>query len=339
MTSIFHSESNPGPDLAMPRRAGRIGAILGFCLYSVLSFVSISHSRSSTAAIAYLFLPLSSAVASIPSYGIGWCLGYFLTWRRSGIRRRRMQAFVALLVPLLVAGWIVKEVWEGNDVAEHLHRIQIMNAADLDAVLNQPRLARNKFILGAIAENPNATAATLHRIVMADRPELDDRMGSLFDVMGSNTHGLAVMRLVARNPRTAPEDLERLAENKNEYVFGDVAMNPGLSEATLRRLAKHGGYLVESGLCRNSHTPGDILSILATRSNELTRECIAGNPATPAEILGRLSGDPVWHIRAAVVRNPATPRKIVELLRADTDPAVSILAAAVVKASQPDRVE
>jgi Leucine rich repeat variant len=319
MTSIFHNERDPGPDLTVPRRAGTIGAILGFCLNFGIEFVTISNSRSSTAAIGFIFLPFFSALVSIPAFGIGWCLGYFLTWRRSRIKERKVSAFAAGLVPLLVAVWIIKTLWGGNDLTQQVHRVQTMNAADLEGVLNQPRLARNKFILGAIAENPKATASVLHRIVRSDLPELHEPMGSHFDVMGSNTHGLAVMRLVARNTYTAPGDLERLADSKNEYVLGDVAANPKLSEGTLRRLAKKGGYLVEWGLGLNSHTPKDILARLAMSADEFTRAHVAANPNAPAEVLSGLSVDHVWHVRASVARNPATPRSIVELLLQDAD--------------------
>jgi hypothetical protein len=159
-----------------------------------------------------------------------------------------MSAFASGLVPVLVGVWIVKSLWDGNDLEEQVHRIQTMNGTELEAVMTQPKLARNRFILGAIAENPKATALVLHRIATSDLPELHERMGSLFAVMGKNVRGLAVMRLVAGHVNTAAEDLEILAKSRNEYVLGDVAANPKLPEATLRRLAEHGGQLAEWGL-------------------------------------------------------------------------------------------
>jgi hypothetical protein len=83
------------------------------------------------------------------------------------------------------------------------------------------------------------------------------------------------MREAARNPNTAPADLERLAESTNEYVLGDVAGNPKVSEAALRKLASRGGYLVEWGLAHNRSTPRDILSRLAGSANENTRGFVA----------------------------------------------------------------
>jgi hypothetical protein len=319
MISLFHDDRTSGPDLAMPRSAGTIGAILGFCLSFVIEFIAISNSRSSTASIGYIVLPFFSALVSIPAFGVGWCLGYFFTWRRSGIRARRVAGFAAVFVPLVVAVWMIKTLWDGNELARQVHRVQTMNGVELEGVLNQSRMARNKFILGAIAENRNATPSALHRIAASNLPELYEPMGSYFDVMGSNTHGLAVMRLVAKNIKTAPGDLERLAQSRNDYVLGDVASNPAVSETTLRRLAKQGGYRVEWGLGHNHHTPKDILAKLAISADEYTRRGVATNPNTPVEVLVGLSVDPVWHVRGSVSRNPETPRSIVELLLQDAD--------------------
>ena len=63
------------------------------------------------APVGYVFLPFFSALVSIPAFGIGWCLGYFLTWRRSRIKARKLSGFAAMLVPLLVAVWIIKRLW------------------------------------------------------------------------------------------------------------------------------------------------------------------------------------------------------------------------------------
>ena len=303
----------------MPRRVGKVGAALGFCLSFVIEYVGFSHSRSSTAAIGYLFLPLFSALMAIPGFVIGWCVGYFYGWRRSRIARRRGSAFAAALVPLAVAAWMATALWEGDQLAGEVYRIRTMNGVELEAVLNQPRFAGNKFILGAIAGNRNATSSALHRIAASNVPELYKPMGSYFDVMGSNTRGLAVMRLIASNPNTAPADLERLAEARSKDVGGEVAANPAASEATLRRLADEGHYLAEWGLSYNPHAPKDILAKLATSADEFTRLGVAANPNTSVEVLAALSADPACLVRGRVAGNPATPRGVVELLLRDSD--------------------
>lgn len=211
----------------------------------------------------------------------------------------------------------------GFTVSEQVRRVERMNAAGIEAVLNQPKWAANKFVLGAVAQNPNATAADLHRIVMTGRTELYDRMGSAFDVMGKNTKGLAVMRLVIQHPNTAPEDLERLATSKNEYILSDLAGNPKLSQATLKRLTERGGHLIEWGLARHPQTPQSSLVRFAQSSDEYTRTSVAANPCAPAEVLEALSKDQVFHIRANVAQNPPTPNRVVEQLLSDADERVS----------------
>jgi hypothetical protein len=207
-----------------------------------------------------------------------------------------------------------------------------MRAGELESVLNRADLAGNKFVLGAIALNPNATSAILHRIVSMKRPDLHERMGSLFDVLGQNTKGLAVMRLIAMHPNTSSEDLERLAVSTNEYVLGDVAGNAKLSELTLRKLADRGGYLIEWGLAQNRSTPKDILSRLAESGNEYTRANVAANPSTPLEVLSGLSKDRIWHVRQNAALNPSTAHNTVEQLMLDSDQRVKRAAAANVGA-------
>ena len=142
---------------------------------------------------------------------------------------------------------------------------------------------------------------------------------------------LAVMRLAAKDPKTAPEDLKRLAASANEYVLGDVAGNPKLPEATLRKLANHGGYLVDWGLAHNRSTPGDILSRLAGSPNEYTRGYVASNPSASEGVLAELSKDGIEHVRLSVAQNPSTPRTTIELLRGDADETVRMLANANIR--------
>ncbi len=142
---------------------------------------------------------------------------------------------------------------------------------------------------------------------------------------------LAAMRLAARDANTAPDVLEKLAANTNEYVLGDVAGNPKLSEATLRRLAKHGGYLVEWALAHNRSTPVDILSRLAGSANEYTRGDVAANPNAPAAVLSDLSKDGTKHVRLSVAQNPSTPRNAIEVLVGDADETVRRLASAAIQ--------
>jgi len=65
------------------------------------------------------------------------------------------------------------------------------------------------------------------RIAVLDAAELTERMGAVWDVMGENRKGLAVMRLVARHPNAGSATLERLAARPGAaYVLHEVLANP-----------------------------------------------------------------------------------------------------------------
>jgi hypothetical protein len=298
--------------------SGTLGAIT-FVLLALDIAISISNSRSSTALIGYIFLPFIAGFFSIPGFVAGWCLGYFLEWRAGTDARSRWKALAAILIPVLMVVWIARAMWSGSELERQVQRIAAMDSRELRVVVNDPAWAGNRFVLGAIAGNDRADAATLHRIVGADRPKLHQPMGSWFHVLGKNTRGLAVMRLVAMNPNTDAQDLEKLAMSPVDAVLGDVASNPNVPAATLQRLADHGGQSVERGLARNPAASAAILSQLALSPNEFTRDRVAANPNTPAELLRGLSIDPASHVRVQVAMNPSTPRSVVERLAGDTE--------------------
>ncbi|MCU1326704.1 MAG: repeat protein [Bryobacterales bacterium] len=318
MTSLFHNETKPEPNVT-PQAAGLWAAGIGAFLVFVISFIQISNSKSSTAAIGFLFLPFIAAFAAVPCFVTGWCLGYALTWWRSPVRRKRITAVAASTVPLTAGLWILHTVSFGFGTMQEVHRIEYLDAGQLRRVLDDRGLASNKFVLGAIAQNPRADSWTLHRIATTRLPELHEPMGSAFDVLGKNMRGLAVMRLVAKHRHTAAEDLDKLAQSPNEDVLSDVVGNPKLSTGTVRRLAERGGQWVELGVALNPAAPTDLLARLALSSNEFTRAAVAGNPGTPDEVLRGLSVDQSWNVRGHVGLNRATPPEVLETLRNDED--------------------
>src|SRR5262249_61369746 len=78
----------------------------------------------------------------------------------------------------------------------------------LGEVLQSRLFGRNPFVLAGVAGNPRASGETLDLISRRTDPELHRAIGTVFpDVMGNNWKGLAVMRLVARNPNGRPHTL------------------------------------------------------------------------------------------------------------------------------------
>jgi hypothetical protein len=321
--SLFHRQAEAEIDPRSPRIWGWSFAVVVFCLTFLSVCVTTSNSRSSTAAIGYLFAPFIAGLFAVPGFAVGWCTGYFVTWRRSPMQRRRWSAYAAGAVTLLVAGWIITTLWRGNDLEQEVARVERMNSGELEAVMRDPKLARNKFILGAIATHPKASASVLHKIVATDLPELSESMSSAFEVLGKNDRGMAVMRLVARHPNTAPEDLETLTNSKTLSVRQDAAFSAKLSEATIRRLANEDRFAIAYSLSANAATPPDVLSTLALSGDEGVRARVGSNPHTPDEVLRGLSVDAAWRVRQAVALNKAAGPDILEKLAQDPDPQVS----------------
>ena len=323
MTSLFQGEVNSEEERNLPRLAGLVAAGLAFCGISFWEIQAIFRSGSSTAAIGLIFVPIVGAIAAIPGFFAGWCLGFFLCHWQSTVKRRRILAIAVVLIPVAVITWVSFALRDGMNLSKQVHQIEAMNAEELESLFNSSPQSANKFILAAIAQNPNATAPILHRIVALERPELYEPMGSHFDVNGKNTKGLAVMRLIARHPNVAAADLEKLAMSTNKYVLGDAAANPKLSAATLRKLATRSNYLVECGLARNPQTAPDVLLKLASSADESTRASVASNLNASAEVLKSLSADQSSYVRLNVAQNLSTSRNIIEQLTFDSAPEVS----------------
>lgn len=281
-------------------RYGVIAAAIGFVLAAALTIISINRSTSSTAAIGYLFVPMISILWSIPFFAFGFSVGYLRKWHSSLMRRFNVLVFLVLVasIVLFLAG--AKFAIEGIYMTNLVHEIELMNDTELRNTIEKPFWGRNKFVLGAIAQNRSASSELLDKIARTDKKELYEKMWSVFDIMGENRHGLAVMRLVARHPNVLPETLEHLAKCSNNYVLGDVAINEKTSIATLIRLSQKKNYLLDWGLACNPSTPSNILSKLSTSDDMYTRNYVAGNPNTPLKDLERLAVD-----REHIVRQSA----------------------------------
>jgi hypothetical protein len=101
MNPTILSEPEPAEDKETPRRFGLIAGILCFCFFFTAGKVSIAQSKSSAAAVGYIFLPFYAAIVSLLAFLAGWCLGYFLVWYRSPAKAGRVSAIAAAIVPVI----------------------------------------------------------------------------------------------------------------------------------------------------------------------------------------------------------------------------------------------
>lgn len=274
-------------------RFALVAGIAGGIFASVVSVKGIFASASSTAAIGFLFIPFIAAAAMVIAGVWGLALGcvwYAVRGRRQYFRAVLLLAWVFALGGPAAAGW---EVWRGLSLERAVAQVRAMDAARLERSLEESPWRDDRYFLGAIAQNKAANEALLERIARLPDPELYEAMGSLWDVMGANRKGLAVMRLVAAHPNTSAATLEYLAARPQaEYVLHDVLRNPKTPLRVLERHYDSTAYLVEWGLALNPNTPGAVLDRLSKSANLYTRMNLTYNAATPPAILQRLTKDP-----------------------------------------------
>jgi hypothetical protein len=186
--------------------------IAGGLVAAALAVKGIFESGSSTAAIGLIFVPFI-AIAAMVFAGI-W--GLALGCVAASLRRAQQYApalllaawVFALAVPA-AAGW---EISRGLALQSAVRAVPGMTAGELDDVFARSRWNRDRFFLGALALNPAASPALLEAIAALPDARLYEPMGSLWDVMGRNTKGIAVMRLVAAHSHTRADTLARLAD-------------------------------------------------------------------------------------------------------------------------------
>jgi len=274
-------------------RFALVAGIAGGLAAAAISVKEIFASASSTAAIGFLFVPLVFAAVAVPAGVWGLALGcVWLSLRgaRCYFRAVLLMAWVVVLAAPAAIGW---EVWRGLALERAVAEVKRMSAAQLEEAFERSPWNRDRFFLGAIAQEKAASERLLDRIAQLPDPELYEKMGSLWNVMGENRKGLAVMRLVAANPNAGAATLERLAARADaEYVLHDVLRNPKTPFKVLERHFNSTDYLVEWGLALNPNTPPAVLERLSRSANLYTRMNLTYNAATPRPILERLANDP-----------------------------------------------
>ena len=267
--------------------------MLGALVTAALSVKGIFASGSSTAALGFITLPLVAALGAIPVAAWGAALGHVVLRRRGVVQSPPMVMVAALAVAAALPVMVAVEIARGLRLEAAVREVRDMDVAQLGRAFTDSPFKRDRYFLAALAQNPAAGAAVLERVAGLRDPELYEPMGSLWDVMGQNRKGIAVMRLVARHPNTDAATLAKLAAEPNAQVaVHELAANPKTPMPVLERWFNSTDYLVEWGLALNPNTPQRVMERLAASSNLYARMNLTYNRATPREILDRLAQDP-----------------------------------------------
>ena len=184
--------------------------IVGAAATAALGAKMILSHGAATAGLGFIFLPLVAAAAAVPIGIWGAALGHVVAHLRGRAPEPKFVFWVALVAAGSLPGVIAAEIWHGKSLERAVAATRGMSAHELERAFETSRFARDKYFLGALAQNPAAGPALLERIASLEDPALAEPMWSLWDVMGENRKGIAVMHLVARHPNTPPKVSERL---------------------------------------------------------------------------------------------------------------------------------
>jgi hypothetical protein len=257
------------------------GITLAFAVVCIFGAWCILYSSSSTAGIGFIFLPFEAFIMAIPFFVIGFCAHYAVVKLRQRARVGYLFAAIAASLAALFIGTSVNNL----ALLIAVSSVRTMPQSQHEAFLKDSFWRTNKFVLGALLENPDLSAESLYRIAMIPSPDLHLRMWAMPPIMGENRKGLAVMRLVARHSNVDERTLVELAKSPDHYVKSDVALNSKTPVEILRHFFNMADrdYLIDWGLAWNPNTPPDILRELAKSPHKYTRDNVARNPNAPKE--------------------------------------------------------
>jgi hypothetical protein len=267
--------------------AGALGTAL-------LSTKMILSHGSSTAGLGFIFLPLVAAAAGVPIGIWGAALGHVVLHLRGRAPEPKIVFWVALVAAASLPAVVGYEIWKGRSLERAVSETRGMGPADLERAFDESRWRRDKYFLGALAENRAAAAPLLERIAGLEDPALYEAMWSLWNVMGENRKGLAVMRLVARHPNASGATLARLeAQPQAQELITEILANPNTPPQVLAKHYDDTHYRAEWGLAMNPKTPPAVMERLSRSENLHARmNLVLYNKATPRAILERLARDP-----------------------------------------------
>lgn len=111
-----------------------------------------------------------------------------------------------------------------------------------------------------------------------------------------------VRRVVAGNPNTPKQVLERLSQDSLPGIRRRTAENPKTPVEILVKLAQDEHCDVRLGVAENPNTPPEILSTLSEDEDADVRYGVAENPHMPEEILIKLSEDDNPYVRCRALK-------------------------------------
>ncbi len=246
--------------LVQKDRKGIGVSLLFAALAAGTAYWSITQSRSSTAGIGILGLPLMLALGGFLGLAFG-------RWRASTHGGRSVGALLSLGGAVLLIAFNLRE---GRKT------IGKNQVRDVQQAAHSAEIERDRALIAAgLAKNENRQRAYLDSSV---RTRMNDR---------------AFLIAALENDSISPAILDTLANSNDLGIALQTVRNGSTSGATLARVYKTSSYphYFFQALAENPRTPPEIIRELYTKPRTISGldYWFAQNPATPRDILDKIS--------------------------------------------------
>ncbi len=266
--------------LAVKKNTKGIATSLVFFVVAVtVGYWSIIQSRSSTAALGFLWLPFLGSI-------VGFLGLVFGRWAGESRERepRRILGWAALVASLVLVGYTAAEGVKTRSRASW---------RDRDRATFNAELYRNRELIArAVASNPARERAFLDSSIRAN---IDDR---------------AFLLAALHSDSISPDVLDTLAKSRDRGIALEAIRNPATRGETLTSVYETNeppDYFFQA-LAGHANTPPAILRKIYANPGVISGLEIwfAGNPATPKDVLAKISaGTSDEHVLDRLIQNPA----------------------------------
>ncbi len=261
------------------KRASIYG-ILAFGFFLLLGGFSILQSRSSTAGIGFIFLPI---IALLPG-GIGFVLGKIhaeYLYRKQNNKPVTIQKSSLIIFSLLV---IAPFIWQ---VSVLLNTISKNNLRDIEVVRQREAIKNNiRKLDNLLSESPG-------------------REEDILKEKASETEDRTELIPIAKNKHASSEILNKLSRSADFGVVLSVVRNWNTAASTLDWIYKNHTYppYFYTGLSSNPNTPKKILKELYEKRFQNTGIALqlARNPKLPEDLLNKLINEPRKYVLLSIL--------------------------------------
>lgn len=264
------------------RRAGIYG-LFSYLVAFVIGIFAIFESRSSTASVGLLFLPMIALIPGLLAFVFG-AAHFHLRQADGGWRQHPWPLTIILLAGLILAGVYGYQGYGWHQTAN------LNSARDQEAERQRQAMKENRRELA-------------QRLAAAPGREAE-----IIDRLSQQTGDRTWLIPLAANPHASAQTLDRLSRSADLGVALSALRHVNLSTAAIVRVYREHSYpdYFFSTMAGNANSPAWLLhELFQKRAQNLGIElALAENPSTPVDVIDALLAGADQRILSRLARNP-----------------------------------